>query len=60
MPSTTSPLIGAALSLVLVFAGLYLRTSDGTSAQVFGAVFIGVGVIGALANLAIYVVTRRR
>lgn len=60
MPSSTSPLVGAALSLVLVFAGWYLRTSDGSTAETFGTLLLGVGIIACLANLAIYVVTRRQ
>lgn len=59
MSQTTSPLAGAAVSIVVVLAGLYLRTSESSSSQTFGALLLGVGILGAVANLAIYLVSRR-
>ncbi len=60
MSQTTSPLAGAALSVVVLLAGLYLRTSESGSSQTFGTLLLAVGILGAVANLAIYVVSRRR
>ncbi|WP_226344160.1 hypothetical protein [Agilicoccus flavus] len=52
-------LVAAVLALVLAGAGWYMVSGSTGPGVTFGWLFVGVGVVGAVANTALYLHERR-
>ncbi|MEI2775967.1 MAG: hypothetical protein V9G19_08335 [Tetrasphaera sp.] len=59
MRTTGNPIIGVAVSAVLLLTGLYVRTQPGGTAAFMGTAFIVVGVLGIIGNLLVWRASRR-